>query len=323
MSVLAYIELGDGKVKKASFETASYAAETAKKLGTEAIGVALGTADAASLEALGDYGLSKVLHINEAQLNNFDSKNFAKAIADVADSNGADVVVFSHNYAGKALSPRVAVRLQAGLVPGAVELPQTDGGFKVVKTAFSGKGFACVGINSPKKVISVAPNSVGVVAGKGTAAVEAVSASIPAPSVTVTGQTKLSDKIPLTEAELVVSGGRGLRGPENWDMIEEMADLLGAATACSRAVADVDWRPHHEHVGQTGIAISPNLYVAIAISGAIQHLAGVSSSKTIVVINKDPEAPFFKAADYGIVGDAFEVVPKLNEAFKKFKASAN
>ncbi len=323
MSVLAYIELSEGKVKKASFETASYAAATAQKLGTEAIGVALGTADSSVLAELGQYGLSKVLHVDNAQLNNNDSKVDAKIVAEAAQQAGANVVILSHNYAGKALAPRLAVRLKAGLVAGATELPETDGGFSVVKTAFSSKGFAKIGFKTDNKVVSIVPNSFGVQKGEGSASVEALSASVDAPSLTVKERVKLSDKISLTEADLVVSGGRGLRGPENWGMIEEMADILGAATACSRAVADVDWRPHHEHVGQTGIAISPNLYVAIAISGAIQHLAGVSSSKTIVVINKDPEAPFFKAADYGIVGDAFEVVPKLNEALKNFKASAN
>jgi len=316
MSVLAYIELANGKVKKASFETASYAAAAAKVAGVDAIGVALGSADAGALEELGQYGLSTVYHVSNDQLNKFDSKVDAKVIAEVANAKGANTVVFAHNYSGKALAPRLSVKLNAGLVAGAVALPEAYG---IQKTAFSNKGFAKINITSDKKIISVASNSFGVNKGEGSATVEAMDVALDAPSVTVKEVIKLSDKITLTEAELVVSAGRGLKGPENWGMIEEMADILGAATACSRAVSDVDWRPHHEHVGQTGLTVSPNLYIAVAISGAIQHLAGVSSSKTIVVINKDPEAPFFKAADYGIVGDAFEVVPKLNAALKEFK----
>ncbi len=319
MAVIAYIELSGNKVKKASLETASYAAATAQKLGTEAIGLALGSADASELEALGKYGLSKVVHVNNAQLDNLDSRVQSKVVADQMNALGGKVLVFSHNYTGKALAPRLSARLNAGLVAGAVALPETDGGFVVEKTAFSGKGLAKVSINSDLKVISIGPNSFGVKEVGGSAAVETADAAVEASSVTVKETVKLSDKIPLSEAELVVSAGRGLRGPENWGMVEEMADILGAATACSRAVSDVDWRPHHEHVGQTGLAISPNLYIAIAISGAIQHLAGVSSSKTIVVVNKDPEAPFFKSADYGIVGDAFDVVPKMNAALKKLK----
>ena len=322
MSVLAYIELGDNKVKKAAFEAASYAAATAQKMGTEAIGVALGTASAADLEALGAYGLKQVMHVNSEHFNSLDSQAFTQVVGQIAEQAGADVVVFSHGYTGKTMAPRMAAKMNAGLVAGATALPELDGGFIVQKTAFSNKGFAKVKINTPNKVISLAPNAYGAHKGDGTAAVVAVDlgGSI-TQNVRVKETVKLSDTIPLTEADLVVSAGRGLKGPENWGMVEDLAGLLGAATACSRAVSDVHWRPHHEHVGQTGITVSPNLYIAIAISGAIQHLAGVSSSKTIVVINKDPEAPFFKAADYGIVGDAFEVVPKLVEEMKKFKGA--
>jgi len=324
MSVIAFIELGNNKVKKSSFEVASYVSATAKKMGLPAIGIALGSADAAALEALGAYGLEKVVHVNDAALDNFDAKVFAQVLCEAATSVEAQVLVFSHNYSGKGLAPRVAARMKAGLVAGATDLPETDGKqFMVNKTAFSNKGFAKIAINTPVKVVSLSPNSYGSHKGEGTASVEAAAIAVPAASVTVKEKVQLSDKIPLTEADLVVSAGRGLRGPENWGMIEDLADELGAATACSRAVSDVDWRPHHEHVGQTGITISPNLYIAVAISGAIQHLAGVSSSKTIVVINKDPEAPFFKAADYGIVGDAFDVVPKLLTAIKDLRASAN
>jgi len=320
MSVIAYIELGDGQVKKAAYETAAYAGATAQKLGTTAIGLAMGSVDAASLEELGSYGLTEVIHVNQDAFNQVDSKQSTKAIADVVAAKGGTVVVFSHGYTGKNLAPRVAARLQAGIVAGAVALPTVDSGFHVKKTAFSSKGFVVNNITTPIKVVSVAPNAYGAQKGEGTATVSSHTVEVAPSSITFKERVKLSDTIPLTEADMVVSAGRGLKGPENWGMVEELATLLGAATACSRPVADVHWRPHHEHVGQTGIAISPNLYIAIAISGAIQHLAGVSSSNTIVVINKDAEAPFFKNADYGIVGDAFEVVPKLIEEIRKVKA---
>lgn len=323
MSVLVFIEHDNGAVKKASIEAACYAGDLAKNMGTDAVAVALGSANDGELADLGKCGISKVLKANDASFNNLDPKNYTQAITDAANQCSADVVVFSHNYTGRAVASRVSARMKAGLVAGAISLPDTSNGFVVKKGAFSGKGFANVGINSDKKVVSITPNSHGLHASEsGSAAVEALNTSVGAASVTVKEVSKMTDTVPLTEADLVVSAGRGLKGPENWGMIEEMANILGAATACSRPVSDVGWRPHHEHVGQTGITVSPNLYIAIAISGAIQHLAGVSSSKTIVVINKDSEAPFFKAADYGVVGDAFDIVPRLNEAFKKFKANA-
>ncbi|MCL4155455.1 UNVERIFIED_CONTAM: hypothetical protein GTU68_031930 [Idotea baltica] len=295
----------------------------AKQLGTGSKAVALGSGDASALESLGQVGIEQVVHIADAGLDKLDAQNYCKAVAEIAASSGAKYVVLSHNYTGRSIASRLGVKLNAGVIAGVIELPVEEGGRQLFKrSCFSGKGYAYVASKSETTVISIAPNSFPVTLGEGTASVEASSVSIDAAKVTVTGEDKITDAIPLSEAELVVSGGRGLRGPENWGMIEEMAEILGAATACSRAVADVDWRPHHEHVGQTGLAISPNLYIAIAISGAIQHLAGVNSSRTIVVINKDPEAPFFKSADYGIVGDAFDVVPKLNEALKKHKASA-
>jgi len=323
MSVLVVIELDNGSIKKASFEAASYASALAKQLGTQATGIALGQTSADKLAALGQYGISKVMHQNDAALNNFDAKSHTKAIADAANAAGAEVVVLSHNYTGKHLSGRLSVRMQAGLVAGATGLPDTSNGFIVKKGCFSGKAFGHFSINTPKKILSIAPNSFTPVKGEGTASVETFSTDVPAASVNVLSVEKATGGIPLTEADLVVSAGRGLKGPENWGMIEELAAELNAATACSRPVSDVGWRPHHEHVGQTGIAISPNLYIAIGISGAIQHLAGVNQSKTIVVINKDPEAPFFKAADYGIVGDAFEIVPQLITAIKAHKASQN
>jgi electron transfer flavoprotein alpha subunit len=231
-------------------------------------------------------------------------------------------VIFANNVDGKSIAPRLAARLKAGLVPGAVALPETGNGFTVKKNVFSGKAFANISVKSPVKVISLNLNSYPVTEGSGTAEVVPFNATVDASKVKVTAVNKVTGEVPLSEAEKVVSGGRGLKGPENWGMIEDLAHALGAATACSRPVADVHWRPHHEHVGQTGLAIAPNLYIAVGISGAIQHLAGVNRSKVIVVINKDPEAPFFKAADYGIVGDAFEVVPKITEAVKKLKGNA-
>ncbi len=223
---------------------------------------------------------------------------------------------------GKAIAPRLSARLKAGLVSGAVALPDTSNGFVVKKNVFSGKAFANISVSTPVKIISLNANAYKISEGSGTAEVAAFSATVDAPKVKVTSTSKASGEVPLTEAEIVVSAGRGLKGPENWGMVEDLAKVLHAATACSRPVADAHWRPHNEHVGQTGFAIAPNLYIAIGISGAIQHLAGVNRSKVIVVINKDPEAPFFKAADYGIVGDAFEVVPKMTEAIKKMKGIA-
>jgi electron transfer flavoprotein alpha subunit len=314
--VLVYVDLSEGKLKKAAFEVASYAAETAKLLGTTAQALVIGDSSD-DLSQLGKYGIAKVNTI--AGNNSFDAQSFAKAIADAATQVGATVVVFSNNVNGKALAPRVSVRLKAGLVSGAVALPNTASGFVVKKNVFSGKAFANVTITTATKVVSVNPNSFNIIATDGSAEVAPIAVTVDAPKVQITATNKVTGEVPLTEAEIVVSGGRGLKGPENWGLVTDLAKLLGAATACSRPVADIHWRPHHEHVGQTGIAIAPNLYIAIGISGAIQHLAGVNRSKTIVVINKDPEAPFFKAADYGIVCDAFEVMPKIIEAVKKLK----
>ncbi len=318
MSVLIFIDQSEGHVKKASYEVLSYGSKIAEQLGTSAEGVVLGTTNE-DLSALGKYGVKKIHHVKQDSLNHLDAQVFAKVIAEVAKSTGATCVVFSNNVDGKAIAPRLAAQLNAGFVSGAIALPDTKNGFVVKKNVFSGKAFANVAINSDIKVIALNPNSFSVSETGGTADVVEANVKANAPRVKVTATNKVKGEIPLSEAELVVSGGRGLKGPENWGMIEELAKLLGAATACSRAVADANWRPHHEHVGQTGLAIAPNLYLAIGISGAIQHLAGVNRSKVIVVINKDPEAPFFKAADYGIVGDAFEVVPKMIQAVKKLK----
>ena len=321
MSVLIFIDHSEGQIKKSSLEVLSYGATLAAQLGTTAEAVLLGTVSS-DLTTLGKYGIKKVHQAAREELNALDAQVQARIIADLAAESSATVVVFSNNFSGKAIAPRVAVRLKAGLVSGAVALPDTSNGFVVKKNVFSGKAFALIALNSPVKVIALNPNSYAVKEGEGTAEISALSVTAAPPKVKVVSATVASGEVPLTEAELVVSGGRGLKGPENWGMVEELAKVLGAATACSRPVADANWRPHHEHVGQTGIAIAPNLYIAIGLSGAIQHLAGVNRSKVIVVINKDPEAPFFKAADYGIVGDAFEVVPKMIDAVKKLKGIA-
>ena len=310
MSVLVYIDSKDGIAKNAQ-EAVFYGSKIAAKTGGDTIVVTSGNLDNDALSALGKYGASKVIAHNSVDL---DSQQLTKLVADVANDNGSKVVIFSQDLTGKAVAPRVAVRLNAGIVSGAIALPSDD--FVVKVNAFSGKAFSFVKINSDVKVISVLPNSLQPEEGAGTAEVQNESCDLGASKVIVKSRVEPTGEIDLPEAELVVSAGRGLKGPENWGMVEDLAKALGAATACSRPVADSDWRPHHEHVGQTGVAIRPNLYIAAGISGAIQHLAGVNGSKVIVVINTDPEAPFFKAADYGIVGDAFEVLPKLTAAIK-------
>jgi electron transfer flavoprotein alpha subunit len=317
MSVLIFADNHHGKFPKSSLEAVSYGAGVAAMLGTDAVAITCGKIDGDG--GLGLAGASKVLLV--ADVNTSDSQQMTRLVVAAAAKVGANVVIFSHDIAGKLIAPRVAARMDAALVPGATALPSAD--FVVKKNVFSGKAIAEVGMNTANKVITVLPNSIGVNNTGSAAAIEPFAADLGAPGIKVK-EVKAENKdgeIPLPEAELVVSGGRGMKGPEHWGPIEELAKILGAATACSRPVSDIGWRPHHEHVGQTGVTIRPNLYIAVGISGAIQHLAGVNGSKTIVVINKDPEAPFFKAADYGIVGDAFEVMPKIIEAAKQFKAS--
>ena len=319
--VLIYIDQADQEIKKASLEAISYGTALANQLGTHAEALVLGNVKD-DLSSLGKYGASKVHQVANDSLNHFDARVNSIVVAEAIKTIGADVVVFAHNTNGKAVAPAVAVKLNAGIVTGASALPKTDNGFVVTKTVFSGKAFASLKIETAIKVITINQNSFGVQLTEGTASIEPLAISVPASTIKITAVNKVEGEIPLTEASLVVSGGRGLKGPENWGVLLDLAKALGASTACSRPVSDADWRPHHEHVGQTGIQIAPNLYIAIGISGAIQHLAGVNRSKTIVVINKDPEAPFFKAADYGVVGDAFEVVPALTAAITKSKASA-
>jgi electron transfer flavoprotein alpha subunit len=325
MSVLVFVDHTGGLFKKKAFETINYAAEVAKKTGGEVCALVLGVVSESEINQLGQYGAQKVLQVGDERLNQFCAKAYAKAIVAAARQTGAQIIVTAHNVTGKTIAGMVAMELKAGLVAGAVDYPQTENGFTVKKTVFSGKAFAHIKINSEIKVITLVPNTFSVKKMEGAATIENLSVEFNDADfgVKVGNVSQVSGKVPLTEAELVVSGGRGLKGPENWGILEELADSLGAALACSRPVADAHWRPHHEHVGQTGGTIRPNLYIAVGISGAIQHLAGVNSSKTIVVINKDPEAPFFKAADYGVVGDAFEIVPKLTAAVRKFKESVH
>jgi electron transfer flavoprotein alpha subunit len=316
--VLIFLDQSEGHIKKSSFEAASYGAKVAALTGTTAEAIVLGNV-ADDLSSLGNYGIKRVHTVKNAALDHVDAQVFTKIIADAAKATDAKVIIFSNNFNGKAISPRLSARLKAGLVSGAVALPELSNGFTVKKNVFSGKAFAHVSIITDIKIISLNPNSYNIITTDAIAEVVEFTTTVEAAKVQVTSTDKVIGEIPLSEAEVVVSGGRGLKGPENWAYVTDLAKLLGAATACSRPVADSDWRPHHEHVGQTGLAIAPNLYIAIGISGAIQHLAGVNRSKVIVVINKDPEAPFFKAADYGIVGDAFEVMPKIIEAVKKLK----
>ncbi|HEY1062946.1 MAG TPA: electron transfer flavoprotein subunit alpha/FixB family protein [Daejeonella sp.] len=325
MSVLVYVENAEGKFKKSIFEVVSYSAAIAEQLKTDLIAISIGNVSQADLSSLGKYGAAKVLNVSNDKLKSFVNQAYASIIAEAAKKEGSTLVVFSNTFSAKGLAPRVAVKLKAGLADSAVELPEIDNDkFLIKKTAFSGKAFAIVELVSPIKVITLNPNSYQLKESGSAGKVEDFTPEFKESDfrTMITEIVRASDKIALPDAELVVSAGRGMKGPENWGIIEELASVLGAATACSKPVSDAGWRPHEEHVGQTGIAVSPNLYIAIGISGAIQHLAGVSSSKTIVVINKDPEAPFFKVADYGIVGDAFEVVPKLIEAIKAYKSNS-
>ncbi|MBF8964642.1 electron transfer flavoprotein subunit alpha/FixB family protein [Pontibacter sp. FD36] len=322
MSVLVFVEGLNGEIKKSSLEAASYGSQVAQAMGTTATAVAIGEVHEEALAKLGEQGISKVLYDADDRLKQFVADAYVKVIATAAQQESAKVLVFSNSNIGAAVGSKLAVRLNGSLATNVTELPKIDGGnFTVTRGVFSGKAFADVNLTSDVKIIAVKKNSTDIISNGGsTATVEKLSADLAesdfaaAPKETVMQDT--GGGVLLPEAEIVVSGGRGMKGPENWHLIEELAKELGAATACSKPVSDIGWRPHHEHVGQTGITVSPNLYIAAGISGAIQHLAGVNSSKVIVVINKDPEAPFFKAADYGIVGDALEVLPKLIEAAK-------
>jgi electron transfer flavoprotein alpha subunit len=317
MSVLVYTESEKGKFKKTALEVASYAKAVAIQLGTTVTAIAINADDTS---VLGNYGVDKVLRVKNAQLDKFNANAYAAAIKQAAESEGAKVVVVSSSADSKYLAPLLAVGLNAGYATNVIEAPSSTSPFIVKRSAFTNKAFENTQINTDVKIIGVSNNSFGLVENTGSASAEDFSPSIPNLGVTVESIDKATDKVTIADAEIVVSAGRGLKGPENWGMIEELATVLGAATACSKPVSDLGWRPHSEHVGQTGKPVAANLYIAIGISGAIQHLAGINASKVKVVINTDPEAPFFKAADYGVVGDAFVVVPALIEKLKAFKA---
>jgi len=317
MSVLVYTESEQGALKKAAFEVASYAKAVADQLGTTVTAIAINANDTS---ALGNYGVDNVLKISSPQLDNFNANAYASAIKQAAEKESAKVIIVSSTADCKYLAPLLAVGLNAGYASNVVEIPSKISPFTVKRTAFTNKAFEMMQINTDVKIVGVSNNAFGLVENSGNASAEDFSPSSPDLGVTVQSVDKATDKVTIADAEIVVSAGRGLKGPENWGMIEELADVLGAATACSKPVSDLGWRPHGEHVGQTGKPVASNLYIAIGISGAIQHLAGVSASKVKVVINTDPEAPFFKAADYGVVGDAFQVVPELIEKLKAFKA---
>lgn len=319
MSVLIYVETWEGKLKKASYEAASYGARLAKRLGTDAYAVVINASD--DLSILGKYGVKKTFSLKGENFTDFHNYKYAEAINHVAENIKAKTYVVSGTFTGKMIAPLLAVKTNAALITNVVSDPQETDPLKVKRSAFSNKGFVYYVSQSEVNILSIVPNALGISELEGQGEIEEIDYTPETKiEVQVLEINRVKGKVPLPEAEIVVSGGRGLKSPENWGMIEELAEVLGASTACSKPVSDMHWRPHSEHVGQTGITINPQLYIAIGISGAIQHLAGVSGSKTIVVINNDPEAPFFKAADYGVVGDAFKVVPALTEAIRKFKA---
>lgn len=318
MSILVFVEGADGQVKKTSLEAVAYA----KAMNGEVTAIALGNnINNSELEKLGNYGASKVLHVADDRLNQGVIQAYASVLAQAMETTGAETLVLANSSLGNPVSARVAIKVDAALVSNVTELPDTSEGFVVKRSIYTGKAFANVSLTKAKKILAIKKNAVDLHETGDSAAVENFDVSLDDNDfkAKITKTDQATGEVLLPEAEIVVSGGRGLKGPENWGMVEELAKELGAATGCSKPVSDMGWRPHHEHVGQTGVKVSPQLYIAIGISGAIQHLAGVNSSKYIVVINKDPEAPFFKAADYGIVGDAFEVVPKLTQAIREAK----
>ncbi|WP_282134078.1 electron transfer flavoprotein subunit alpha/FixB family protein [Seonamhaeicola maritimus] len=317
MSVLVYTESDQGVFKKAALEVASYAKAVANQLGTTVTALTINVNDAS---ALGNYGVDKVLNVSNNELDAFNAKIYADIIKQASESESAQVVVVSSSADSKYLAPLLAVGLNAGYASNVIEAPSNTSPFTVKRNAFTNKAFEVYQINTDVKIVGVSSNAFGLAENTGSASMEDFAASIVESNVSVESVDKATDKVTIADADVVVSGGRGLKGPENWGMIEELAEVLGAATACSKPVSDLGWRPHSEHVGQTGKPVASNLYIAIGISGAIQHLAGVNASKVKVVINTDAEAPFFKAADYGVVGDAFTVVPQLIEKLKAFKA---
>jgi electron transfer flavoprotein alpha subunit len=321
MSVLVFVEIADGEIKKSSLEAVCYASELAKLKSTTAVAVVMSNPGQDKLEALGKFGAKKVLFCSDPRLGKALIQPYTSVLSEAAGKESADIIIFSKSSIADPVAARLSAKLNASLATNVVDLPKTDSGFKVKRAIYTGKAFSFVEMKADKKVITISKNAISLKETSDKATIEEFKPTLNDSDFKVIQKSveKATGEILLTEADIVVSGGRGLKGPENWHLVIDLAKALGAATGCSKPVSDQDWRPHHEHVGQTGIKVSPNIYIAIGISGAIQHLAGVNSSKVIVVINKDPEAPFFKAADYGIVGDAFEVVPKLIEAAKALK----
>ncbi|MFT7900815.1 electron transfer flavoprotein subunit alpha/FixB family protein [Tenacibaculum ascidiaceicola] len=315
MSVLVFADSSEGKFKKTAFEVVSYGKKVAEQLGSDLVVLTINGGDASELYT---YGAEKVVEVKN-DLSSFNAKGYASIIKQVAEAKGANTVIIDSSVDGLTLAPLVAVGLEAGYASNAVALPSSTSPFVVKRKAFSNKGFNNTEISTEKKVIGVAKNSYGAHENAVSGSTESFDATLPELGVKSENINRATGKVTIADADIVVSAGRGLKGPENWGMVEELANVLGAATACSKPVSDLGWRPHSEHVGQTGKPVASNLYIAIGISGAIQHLAGINASKVKVVINTDPEAPFFKAADYGIVGDAFEVVPQLVEKLKAFK----
>lgn len=317
MPILVFVESDEGKIKSTSVEAVAYA----NAMGDSVTAIALGSADKSELEALGKYGAKKVLHAADEKLNQSNIQAYSAVLVKAMEDEKADILVLANSSLGTPVAARVAAKAGASLASNVVDLPQTSGGFVVKRSIYTGKAFMHVELKNQKKVIGIRKNAAEIKEVGSNASVTPYSVSLSDNdfAVKITSSEKATGEVLLPEADIVVSGGRGMKGPENWGMLEELAATLGAATGCSKPVSDMGWRPHHEHVGQTGVKVAPQLYIAVGISGAIQHLAGVNSSKCIVVINKDADAPFFKAADYGIVGDAFDVVPKLTQAIKSAK----
>jgi len=317
MSVLAYVESSKGKIKKNALEIVSYSRELAVKLDTDLVTIVLNVDNTSELNK---YGASKVLKVTNSELESFDAKLYANVIAQAAKANNSNYIVLSSSLDTRYMAPLLSIELDAGYLSNVVELPSLLNPFTIKRTSFTNKAFCDSTIDSDIKIIGLSSNAFGISENNTEGLLEDFNPTLNEKKITINSTEKVSGKISIADADIVVSAGRGLKGPENWNIIEELAETLGAATACSKPVSDMGWRPHSEHVGQTGKPVATNLYIAIGISGAIQHLAGINSSKIKVVINNDPEAPFFKAADYGVVGDAFDVVPRLTEKLKAFKA---
>ncbi len=322
MSVLVYTENWDGRFKKIAFELVSYACKLAEMLNTSVTAVSIGNVEDNELSKLGQYGADKILAVKGDKYNVLDNGLFTTVISQVAEKEKSEIIILSHNNAGKAIAPRLSAKLKSGIVTGIISVPVSLEPFTVIKKVYSGKAFSKVVVKTKIKILTLAQNAFGLTDVNKQPDIEEFKPdfSKDLPGLKVISTEKQKGKIILTDAEIVVSGGRGMKSPDNWGPLEELAELLGAATACSRPVSDEGWRPHEEHTGQTGKIIAPNLYIAVGISGAIQHLAGISSSKNIVAINIDKEAPIFEAADYGIVGDAFKVLPELIKAIKEVKS---